>query len=70
MNLIPLEFTVDDAPATLVTVTTPDGAKYVVKMATMVVGVQDTGVKNHLDGTPIFNIEAQVVTQTAPKANA
>ena len=67
---VPLEFTVDEAPPTLVTVTAQDGTKYLVKMATMVVAVQDTGIKNPLDGLPVFNLQAQVVTQTAVKPNA
>ena len=60
----PVPFEVKETPSSVIVVTAPDGKKYEIRFAMMVLGVSDQGVTNPLDGLPIFNFASQIVTQT------
>jgi len=62
-------FDVGESPATVLTVTGTDGVQYEVKIATLVMGAIDTGMKNPLDGMPIFNLQTQVLVQVKRKTD-
>ena len=59
----PVQFETKDSARATVLVTTQDGQKFDVQMAILVLGVLDQGVKNPLDGLPIFQVASQVLMQ-------
>ena len=66
----PLAFEVKESPPTVMMVTGTDGQRYEVKIAVVVMGVNDTGITNPLDGMPIFNMASQAVVQITRVHNA
>jgi hypothetical protein len=58
------------SPATELVITTADGTRYDVRIALIVQGALDTGIKNPLDNMPIFNINMTTAIQITRKTDA
>jgi hypothetical protein len=66
----PVAFEVQESPPIVVIVTGSDGARCEVKIATLILGVTDTGLLNPLDQLPLFNLNIQPIVQVKRKENA
>lgn len=64
-----VDFKVESNPATVLTVTGADGARYEVRLAMILTQVADSGIKNPLDNMPIFNIAAATATHVTRKTD-
>jgi hypothetical protein len=62
----PVEFEVKDQSPTTVVVTTKDGRKYDVTIASMVLSIFDQGTLNPLDQMPILQVASQQFMQVKP----
>ncbi|MGD0679672.1 MAG: hypothetical protein ABSC94_30160 [Polyangiaceae bacterium] len=58
---------VRESGVTVIDVTGSDGAQYEMRIALIVPVVFDTGMRNPLDDTPIFNIQANTAVQIVRK---
>jgi hypothetical protein len=65
-----IPFTVQSNPPTVLTVTTPDGREFELRLANIVVTVIDTGLVNPLDNTPVLSVQAQTAMQISRKTDA
>jgi hypothetical protein len=65
----PVQFEVKESTKATIWVTTPDGQRFEVQMAIMVLGVQDQGLTNPLDGLPIFQVASQLVMQVKRRSD-
>lgn len=65
-----VKFEVLQTNPTVLKVTGSDGIDYEVKMALLIQSVIDTGMKNPLDGLPVLQSAAQVITQIKLWTNA
>lgn len=61
-----MEFEVKDQSPTTVVVTTKDGRKYDVTIASMVLSIFDQGTLNPLDQMPILQVASQQFMQVKP----
>jgi hypothetical protein len=65
-----VQFSVKEAPATIVAVTGADGERYEIRIALLVRGVVDTGQLSPLDGLPMFSVSSQVISKTERQKDA
>jgi hypothetical protein len=65
----PVTVEVETSPPTVVVVKTADGQRYTVKIALIVTGGADTGLRNPLDDMPIINLVTQTVVQITRKTD-